>query len=215
MDPSCVMRFEALRNWDHCFILRHPEIDVAVPREEAVQRLSPWHEEVIQTAFSGRQLRIAEQVHGAVVATVDSQSPYCATLADALVTRDPSVALGIYVADCCAIYLADTKTGAVGLAHSGKKGTELGIVSATLARMSEEFGTQPEHVMAQLSPCIRPPAYEVDFAAEIRAQCASAGIPQIHDEGLCTSQDLQRFYSYRMEKGFTGRMLAVLGCRRA
>jgi copper oxidase (laccase) domain-containing protein len=33
----------------------------------------------------------------------------------------------------------------------------------------------------------------------------------LHDCGLCTSTDLQRFYSYRVEKGKTGRMLALLG----
>jgi copper oxidase (laccase) domain-containing protein len=211
------MRFQALQNWEHCFTLRHPEMPVNVVREEAVRRLKPWHDEVIQQCMPGRQLRTAEQVHRAKVSTVHAGSNHSAAGADALITADPRVALGIYVADCCAIYLVDTVTGAVGLAHSGKKGTELNILTATLAHMNAEFGTQANNIIAQLSPCIRPPAYEIDFAARIRSQCASAGIPtaQIHDEGLCTSQDLERFYSYRIEKGFTGRMLAVLACRRA
>jgi copper oxidase (laccase) domain-containing protein len=40
-----------------------------------------------------------------------------------------------------------------------------------------------------------------------------SGVPpgQVHDNGECTSSDLQRFYSYRMEKGRTGRMLALMG----
>jgi len=65
----------------------------------------------------------------------------------------------------------------------------------------------------QLSPCIRPPSYEVDFAAGIRAQCLESGIrpEHLHDCGICTSTDLQRFYSYRVEMGKTGRMLALLG----
>jgi hypothetical protein len=79
--------------------------------------------------------------------------------------------------------------------------------------MQQHFGTDPADLHVQLSPCIRPPAYEIDFAAQIRQQAQDAGVPaaQIHDTGLCTSLDLHRFYSYRMEKGRTGRMLALLG----
>jgi hypothetical protein len=36
---------------------------------------------------------------------------------------------------------------------------------------------------------------------------------RIHDDLTCTSSDLKRFYSYRTEKGKTGRMLALLGRR--
>jgi copper oxidase (laccase) domain-containing protein len=129
---------------------------------------------------------------------------------DGLITADPCVALGIYVADCCAVYFADQRTGAVGLSHSGKKGSELGIATETLRQMEQYFGTRPADVIVQLSPCIRPPAYEVDFAAQVRAQCAAAGVGSVVDDLECTSQDLARFYSYRVEKGMTGRMLAVI-----
>ena len=39
------------------------------------------------------------------------------------------------------------------------------------------------------------------------------GVRRIHDDGECTACDLEQFYSYRMEKGRTGRMLALLGLR--
>jgi polyphenol oxidase len=42
-------------------------------------------------------------------------------------------------------------------------------------------------------------------------QCRAAGVTQIHDSGVCTACDLERYYSYRAEKGKTGRMLALLG----
>jgi polyphenol oxidase len=79
--------------------------------------------------------------------------------------------------------------------------------------MSEEFGSDPEDLIVQLSPCIRPPHYEVDFAAEIVAQLKQCGVSQIFDCGENTGSDLRRFYSYRMEKGLTGRMLALLALR--
>ena len=77
--------------------------------------------------------------------------------------------------------------------------------------MIERFGSDPANMIVQLSPCIRPPHYEVDFAAEIIRQCRALGVQQIHDSGICTACDLDRYYSYRAEKGKTGRMLAVLG----
>jgi hypothetical protein len=130
-----------------------------------------------------------------------------------MISNSPGLAIGVYVADCCAVYLADPRTGAFGVLHSGKKGSELGITTRAIEKMKQHYGTAPADLHVQLSPCIRPPAYEVDFAAMIRQQALDAGVPegQIHDTRICTSSDLHRFYSYRMEKGRTGRMLALLG----
>jgi copper oxidase (laccase) domain-containing protein len=97
--------------------------------------------------------------------------------------------------------------------HSGKKGTERAIVSKALEKMRDGFGSNPAELVVQLSPCIRPPHYETDFAATIVEQCRAAGVKQIHDSGVCTACDLQRYYSYRAEKGKTGRMLALVGLR--
>jgi copper oxidase (laccase) domain-containing protein len=36
-------------------------------------------------------------------------------------------------------------------------------------------------------------------------------VKEIHDSGVCTACDLDRYYSYRVEKGKTGRMLALVG----
>jgi len=130
---------------------------------------------------------------------------------DGIITDQRGVALGIYVADCCAVYIVDPKTPAIGLVHSGRKGTELGVVTNGIRQMTERFGSQPEDMIVQLSPCIRPPHYDIDFADEIIRQCRALGVQHIHDSGTCTASDLGRYYSYRVEKGKTGRMLAVIG----
>jgi copper oxidase (laccase) domain-containing protein len=130
---------------------------------------------------------------------------------DGIITNQRGVALGIYVADCCAVYIVDPKTPAIGLVHSGRKGTELGVVTNATRQMIHRFGSDPANMIVQLSPCIRPPHYEVDFAAEIIRQCRALGVKEIHDSSICTACDLGRYYSYRAEKGKTGRMLAVLG----
>jgi copper oxidase (laccase) domain-containing protein len=77
--------------------------------------------------------------------------------------------------------------------------------------MVESFGSEPPELIVQLSPCIRPPHYEIDFAAEIVQQCRAIGVKEIYDSGICTACELDRYYSYRAEKGKTGRMLALLG----
>jgi purine-nucleoside/S-methyl-5'-thioadenosine phosphorylase / adenosine deaminase len=129
---------------------------------------------------------------------------------DGIITNQREVALGIHVADCCAVYIVDPKKPAIGLVHSGKKGTELGVVTNAIAQMKAHFGSNPADLVVQLSPCIRPPHYEVDFAAEIIRQCRSTGVSQVYDNGVCTACHLDLYYSYRAEKGKTGRMLALL-----
>jgi copper oxidase (laccase) domain-containing protein len=130
-----------------------------------------------------------------------------------LATSERGRVLGIHVADCCAVYVVDPVRRAVALLHSGRKGSEQGIVRVGIRRLVEGAGSRPEDLVVQLSPCIRPPRYEVDFAAWIRRDALASGVPaaQIHDDGTCTASDLGRFYSYRAELGRTGRMFAVLG----
>ena len=193
----------------HGFTLRVPGLDVKTDRETALERIAGYHQTVLQ--FLGpRTLKTAQQIHSNGVAMVDRESPEKTQSVDALITNDPDVVLGIYVADCCAIYFVDPVRNLIGIAHSGRKGTEQNIAGMTLERLVAGFGSAPEDLVVQLSPCIRPPFYEVDFAAHIVAQLQTGGVRRIYDCGENTGADLERFYSYRMEKGSTGRMLAFL-----
>ncbi len=203
---------EALEGILHGFILRIPGLDVRTDREIALRRLDVFHEVVIKS-FGARQVRLAGQVHGNSVAVVTVDSEVKSAEVDALITPDPNVLLGIHVADCCAVFLVDPRKRAIGLVHSGKKGTELNIVGSAVQRMETEFGTDPADLIAQLSPCIRPPHYEVDFAAHIIQSLRRSGIHRAFDSGENTAVDLEKYYSYRMEKGRTGRMLALLALR--
>ncbi len=195
----------------HGFTNRVAGIDVKVDRAAALARLDAAHRRSReQLGMGGMPLVLAEQIHGAEIARVDTSAESPAPSADGLITATPGLCLGIYVADCCAVFLVDPERRAIGLVHSGRKGTELGIASAAIGKMVAEFGCEPARMIVQLSPCIRPPAYETDFAAEIIRQCSAAGIRQIFDPGTCTASHLDRYYSYRAELGKTGRMLALL-----
>jgi copper oxidase (laccase) domain-containing protein len=198
------------------FLLRHPDIPVDCDRREALARLEPVHGELLAgQGVSRNHLATGEQVHAAQVGVVAGLRPARVHFpeTDALVTGTLGQFLGIWVADCGAVYIVDPVRRVCGLAHSGKKGSELGIAAATIAKMQETYGSEPASLVVQLAPCIRPPAYEVDFAAQIVADCVAAGVPaaQVHDCGTCTSRDLTRYYSYRVEKGRTGRHFAFIG----
>jgi copper oxidase (laccase) domain-containing protein len=200
----------------HVFTQRIPSINVSHDKAEVLKRLDAAHREIRNAIGAGNwPLFITQQVHGNKIAVVDSCShgPVGREFrgCDGLITNQRGIALGVYVADCCAVYIVDAKTPAIGLVHSGRKGTELGVVTNAIREMIDRFGSDAADMIVQLSPCIRPPHYEIDFAAEIAQQCRAFCIKEIHDSGICTACDLNRYYSYRAEKGKTGRMLALIG----
>lgn len=80
---------------------------------------------------------------------------------DAMVTNDLSVALGVIVADCVPLVLYDRRKHALGVVHSGWRGTVGQIGSQTLAEMQRTFGSDPADVMAGIGPSIGPCCYEV------------------------------------------------------
>lgn len=195
----------------HGFTHRVPGVDVHADRTVMLQRIEGAHTAArAQYGLAAHRFVIGDQVHGRDLAVVHAASPVPAGAVDGLLTDDPRVCLGIYVADCCPVFLVDPVRRVIGLLHSGRKGSELGITAAALARMQGDFGCDPAQITVLLGPCIRPPNYEIDFAALIRADCAAAGVGTIADSGICTAANLDRYYSYRAERAKTGRMLAFL-----
>ncbi len=195
------LRFPELeaRGLLHAFTLRSvpPLISADVPQ-------------ILQEAGLPKDYGMGEQTHGAGVAVVNQGGKGKVIPAvDALITREKNLSLVIRVADCGPVWIHCEKTGAVGLVHSGRKGTEAGVVGVTIRRMREEFGSEPSSMMALLGPCIRPPHYDVNFAGEVLRQLEREKVGKVVDSGLCTASDLTRFYSYRAEKGQTGRHFAV------
>ena len=198
----------------HAFVERIPSIDVSHEKAEALKHLDVAHRAARrELGIDDWPLLTAQQIHGNKIAVIDAPLGGDQEFAgcDGLITNQKSIALGIHVADCCAVYIVDPKTPAIGLVHSGKKGTEQAIAANAIQQMVENFGSNAADLVVQLSPCIRPPHYEIDFAAKVVEQCRAAGVEKIYDSGACTACDPARYYSYRAEKGKTGRMLALLG----
>lgn len=111
-----------------------------------------------------------QQVHGSRVAVVDEALvgagalDFANTIAatDALVTTLTNVPLLLFYADCTPVLLADPVSGAIGLAHAGWRGTLAGIAAKTVQAMAENFGAQPQNILAAIAPSIGACCYEVD-----------------------------------------------------
>lgn len=91
---------------------------------------------------------------------------------DGMITNHPGIVLATYFADCVPLYFVDIKKRAIGLAHSGWRGTVGRIGKAALERMKGEYGTEPSDVIACIGPSICRECYEVseDVAKEFMAE---------------------------------------------
>jgi polyphenol oxidase len=190
---------------------------------------------------------------------------------DGVMTDVPGVMLGVQVADCVPVLVADVKRRAVAAFHAGWRGTLRRIVERGIGTMRLRYGSRPEDLVAVVGPSIGACCYSVGeevrfefesqfaYAPELfsevydsdpvrdkypllfltaRAPGHSNIGPQIHldlweanrrqllDAGLkakritvvgeCTACARVKggglkYFSYRGESGFAGRMMGVVG----
>jgi YfiH family protein len=113
-------------------------------------------------------LRRVRQVHSRTVIAAEQLShqrdaeapPAELPEADGLVSASGGPFLAVGVGDCMPIYLADLRTGAYGILHSGWRGT--GILREAVRVMGERYGTRAADLVALFGPCISAQAYAVD-----------------------------------------------------
>jgi hypothetical protein len=80
---------------------------------------------------------------------------------DGMITNERGVTLVTFYADCVPLYFVDPVHGAIGLSHSGWRGTVGRMGAVTLAAMKREFGTNPADVVCAIGPSICQDCYEV------------------------------------------------------
>lgn len=90
---------------------------------------------------------------------VTREKPY--TDVDGLITNEPGVILSTFYADCVPLYFVDPVNKAIGLSHSGWRGTVGRMGQKTLEAMRDAFGTKPEDVYAAIGPSICQECYEI------------------------------------------------------
>jgi len=80
---------------------------------------------------------------------------------DGLITNVPGITLVTFYADCVPLYFLDPVHGAIGLSHSGWRGTVKRMGKVTLELMAETYGTRPEDVLCCIGPSICQDCFEV------------------------------------------------------
>lgn len=80
---------------------------------------------------------------------------------DGLITNESGICLTTFYADCVPLFFIDPVHKAIGLSHSGWRGTVGKMGQETLRRMREEYGTDAKDVIAAVGPSICQDCYEV------------------------------------------------------
>ncbi len=80
---------------------------------------------------------------------------------DGLVTNEKGLALATFYADCVPLYFVDPVKQVIGLSHSGWKGTVARMGKATVEKMTEVYGCNPQDIKAAIGPSICKYCYEV------------------------------------------------------
>lgn len=105
---------------------------------------------------------LPRQVHGTDVLVVASPEQEDEP-ADVVVTRSEDLAVGVYVADCAPVLLADPVARVVAAAHAGRAGLVAGVLQAAVAAMVDQ-GAVLARIVAAVGPCIAAASYEVPAA---------------------------------------------------
>jgi YfiH family protein len=166
------LRCEPLaRSAHHLFTTRHLAIDRA-GRAEGWARLA--------RALGVRIGAVARltQVHGAGVAVLHRGDPAPALpdapVADIILSDRSDIAIGVQVADCVPLLLADVRTGVVAAAHAGWRGMAAGVPRVAVEALTREFGSRPEELVCAIGPSIGPCCYEV--GEDVREAFRGAGL---------------------------------------
>ncbi len=80
---------------------------------------------------------------------------------DGMITNEKGLLLGTVEADCVPIYILDTNKKAIGMVHSGWRGTAALIGVNAINKMIDEYGSNPSDIIVVIGPCICKDCYEV------------------------------------------------------
>ncbi len=191
------------------------------PRTENIAHRKEFFEAL---GLGGKQIAVANLVHGTKVAVINRHSPYISLETDALVTKDSDIILTLTGADCFPVYFEEKHSGIIGLAHCGWRGTVAGIISETL-HVIEKVGGKRSDIILIFGPGICAKHFEiqedalasfaeypeyisrnngihVDLRGIMRKQAESLGIlpEKVIDSGECTYCLKEKYFSYRRDK---------------
>jgi polyphenol oxidase len=229
----------------HGFSLKGLSEESPCPKERDRRKHVPYEAMAVTVGYPKQALYEVDQVHGGAVRVIqggEAAADIRSEKADALVARDAPGVVGVRVADCVALLLADADSGAVAAVHAGWRGVVARVVPAAVEALCTDANARPERIFGAVSPHIRRCCFEVgrdvaeqlaavcpsqnavdtsferphvDLAAIIRGQLRQCGVPDAHidDLGGCTRCEAACFHSFRRDGAEAGRHLAVIAAR--
>lgn len=161
---------------------------------------------------------------------------------DGLVTNEPELPLLAYFADCVPVLFCDPVREAVGVCHSGWRGTVQKISAETVRKMTKEFGSEPADIHAAIGPHIgkccfevdepvyaefysafpemngfaekKGEKYHIDLSGAVEYTLQKAGVMHIDNMKTCTVCNFETFFSHRKTGGKRGCFAAVIGIKK-
>jgi len=162
--------------------------------------------------------------------------------ADGIFTDKPEVTLIMRFADCVPLVFHDPVQKVVGIVHAGWQGTLLRIGAEAVGAIQERYGSVASDLRVGLGPSICGKCYQVgedvrqqflkawgteadQFFANTESGLyldlwganehvlRQAGVQKLENSGFCTAEKLDAWYSYRKEKGITGRFAVVIALK--
>ena len=142
------------------------------------------------TGINIEKIVTTKQVHSNTVVKLDENhifrsvsEPGCDfPSVDGVITNIPDVTLFAFSADCSLIQLVDPVNKAIGLCHSGWRGTVGRISANAIQMMSDNYGSDPSDIIATIGPSICPECFEVewDMIEEARKGFSEADYDKIY-----------------------------------
>ncbi|MFT8555037.1 MAG: peptidoglycan editing factor PgeF [Zymomonas mobilis] len=204
----------------------YKSLNIGLGTQDSRDHISENRKRAVEAVAPHATLVTLRQVHSAKAVFVEKAVPDDQRVeADAMVTHQPHLALGILTADCVPVLFADTVSGLIGAAHAGWKGAVAGVTDATIDLMVEK-GALRHNIVAAIGPAIQQASYEVDdgfyqrFVADnlgnqafflkgrdehwqfdlpayVEKRLKKAGLGMISRSSLDTCQNSEQFFSYR------------------
>ncbi|HVO75460.1 MAG TPA: peptidoglycan editing factor PgeF [Ignavibacteriaceae bacterium] len=183
------------------------------------------------------QIITQKQIHSDIIRLAEKRNSNSES--DALITDKNNFGLAVSAADCAPIFLYDKKNRIISAVHSGWRGTQKKILLKTLNRLSADFGSKGENLIAFIGPSIKQKNYQVgeDVAELFDSKyllkendkyfldiplvnfdmLAGFGIKKenIEISSLCTFENSFLLHSYRRDGIHSGRSLGIIALKSA
>jgi YfiH family protein len=157
--------------------------NVAENRRRFVAAVAGWPGKLVTVRqFHSGMVRVVEATDGALEGHLETADGRAVLRGDGMMTDVPGVLLGVQVADCVPVLVADVKRKAVAAFHAGWRGTLGRIVERGIGRMRLRYGSRPEDLVAAVGPAIGPCCYSVGEEVRFEFESQFAYAPELFSE---------------------------------